>query len=77
MKCYLFNAENGLYAGETFEDSDMLADEDGVTIIPPPEYRHGQVPVFDRAQHRWVVIPVSTARQLLNLGTDNTMETYQ
>lgn len=77
MKAYLFNAENGLYAGETFEAGDILAEEDGVTIIPPPEYRHGQVPVFDRAQQRWVVIPVTIARQLLNLGTDTTMETPQ
>ena len=77
MKRYLFNVENGLYAGETFEDSGILAEEDGVTSIPAPDYGHGQVPVFDRAQQQWVVISVTTARQLLNPGTDKAMETYQ
>jgi len=77
MKRYLFNVENGLYAGETFEQADMLVNEDGITTIPPPEYGHGQVPVFDRQKKQWVVIPVTTARQLLNLGTDKTTETPQ
>ena len=77
MKAYLFNVENGLYAGETFEEADMLVKEDGITPLPPPDYGHGQVPVFDRHMKQWVVIPVTTVRQLLNLGTSTTMETHQ
>lgn len=38
MKTYLFNTENGLYAGEIFEDADMLTHDDGMTPVPPPEY---------------------------------------
>jgi len=77
MKAYLFNNENGLYQGETFEEADMLVNEDGITPIPPPDYEHGQVPVFDRQKKQWVVIPVTTARQLLNPGADTTTETHR
>ena len=77
MKAYLFNAENGLYEGETFEQADVLVKEDGITPIPPPAYGHGQVPVFDRQKGAWVVIPVTTARQLLNPGAATTTETHQ
>ena len=77
MKAYLFNVDNGLYQGETFEEADMLVTGDGVTTIPPPDYAHGQVPVFDRQKGTWVVIPVTVARQLLNLGNVGTAETHQ
>ena len=66
MKTYLFNIENGLYEGETFEEADMLPYEKGVTPVSPPEFDHGQVPVFDRGTNNWAIIPVSIARQLLN-----------
>lgn len=65
MKTYLFNIENGLYEGEIFEEADKLECEDGITPVPPPEYGHGNVPVFDREKKDWAVIPVSIARQLL------------
>ena len=67
MKVYLFNTENGLYEGETFKGAGMLQSEGGVTPIPPPDYEHGQVPVFDRRKNEWTVIPVTIAKQLLNL----------
>lgn len=75
MKTYLFNPENGLYTGETFEDTDMLQYEEGITLVPPPEFEHGQVPVFDHQKNEWTVIPVAVARQLLNLRSDKVMET--
>jgi hypothetical protein len=68
MKAYLFHTENGLYEGETFEDADILAYEDGVTNIPPPDYEHGQVPVFDRQKGAWTVVPVTVVRQLLKVS---------
>jgi len=74
MKTYLFNAENGLYEGETFEEPDMLQYEEGITPVPPPDYEHGQVPVFDRQNNSWTVIPVSIARQLLNLSMSDSTE---
>lgn len=74
MKAYLFNAESGLYEGETFEEPDMLQYEDGITPVPPPDYEHGQVPLFDRQKNSWTVIPVSTARQLLNVSTPDYTE---
>jgi len=74
MKAYLFNIENGLYEGETFEEDDMLLQEEGITPIPPPDFEHGQVPVFDRRNNAWAVIPVTIARQLLNIGTSESTE---
>ena len=73
MKAYLFNEETGLYEGETFEEADMLQYDEGITPIPPPDYDHGQVPVFDRRKNEWAVIPVTIAKQLLRLnGEANT-----
>jgi len=74
MKAYLFNIETGLYEGETFEDVGILAHEDGITPIPPPDYGHGQVPVFDRRKKVWAVIPVSIAKQLLRLNDEANTE---
>ncbi len=71
MKAYLFNTENGLYEGETFENADMLQYDDGVTKVQPPDYEHGQVPVFDRSKNEWAVIPVTIAKQLLNISTSD------
>lgn len=74
MKTYLFNVENGLYEGEIFEKTDMLKYEEGITTVPPPEYVHGQVPVFDSSKDEWAVIPVNIARQLLKLSPVKSME---
>ena len=74
MKAYLFNAENGLYEGETFVEAGILQYEDGITPIPPPDYEHGQVPVFDRKKNEWAVIPVTIARQLLNISRSESTE---
>ena len=74
MKAYLFNTESGLYEGETFVEAGMLAYEDGITPISPPDYEHGQVPVFDRKKNEWAVIPITIARQLLNISTSESTE---
>ena len=74
MKAYLFNTENGLYEGETFEVAGMLPYDEGITPIPPPEYEHGQVPVFDRQKNSWAVISVTIAKQLLNISTSESTE---
>ena len=74
MKAWLFDTENGLYEGEIFEEADMLQYENGLTTIPPPDYGHGQVPVFDRQKNAWVVIPVTIARQLLKTSATDTAE---
>ncbi|NTW99876.1 MAG: hypothetical protein HGB35_08135 [Geobacteraceae bacterium] len=74
MKAYLFNTENGLYAGEIFEDADKLTYDDGITPVPPPEYRHGQVPVFDRQKNDWEVMPKSIVEQVLTIKTSLSTE---
>lgn len=74
MKAYLFNAENGLYEGEIFENADKLHYEEGITSVPPPDYEHDQVPVFDRLKNDWAVIPVTIAKQLLNISPSEATE---
>ncbi len=74
MKAYLFNTENGLYAGEIFEDADKLTCDDGITPVPPPVYKHGQVPVFDRRKNGWTLMPSSVVKQLLNINTSASTE---
>jgi hypothetical protein len=71
MKAYLFNVDNGLFEGEAFEDPEMLQYEEGITPVPPPEYEHGQVPVYDRLNNNWNVMPINTAKQLLNIRTSD------
>ena len=65
MKAYLYNADTGLYEGETFEEPAMLVYENGITAVPPPDYENGQVPVFNRGRQVWEMLPVTTVRQLL------------
>jgi hypothetical protein len=72
MKAYLYNTENGLYEGEAFEDPGQIPGEAGITPVAPPAYEHGQVPVFDRRNNSWAVIPISIARQLLTSSADST-----
>ena len=74
MKAYLFNTQHGLYEGETFEKADMLQYEDDTTPLAPPDYEHGQVPVFDRQSHTWTVIPIGIARQLLKCSATDFTE---
>lgn len=75
MKTYLFNTENGLYEGETFENTDTIRYVDGMTPVPPPGYEHGQVPVFDHRNNKWAIIPVSVAKQLLQINGADTEST--
>lgn len=75
MKVYLFNVENGVYEGELFEEVDRLVNEEGITAMAPPDYEHGQVPVFDRRKKEWAVIPVTIAKQLLHIDAVNTERT--
>lgn len=65
MKTYLFNVDNGLYEGESFENPEKLIYEEGVTVVAPPDYVNGEVPIFDTKKNEWVIIPINIARQLL------------
>lgn len=74
MKTYLFNVENGLYEGETFENADTLKYVDGMTTVPPPDYEHGQVPLFDPGKNEWTVLAINIVRQQLNISTPESSE---
>ena len=74
MKVYLYDTQNGFFEGETFEDPKMLQYEEGVTPISPPEYEHGQIPVFDYRKNEWAVIPLTIAKQQLSGTTSEPTE---
>lgn len=57
MKVFQFNMDNGIYAGELFEDEEQLRYVEGVTPVPPPPYENGYVPVFDRNTRAWSLLP--------------------
>ena len=61
MRIYFFNAENGIYEGESFEDADKLDYIEGVTSIAPPYYEHDQIPVFDKERNAWGIVQADTA----------------
>jgi hypothetical protein len=63
MKVYQFNPDNGIYAGELFEESEQLKYVEGVTTIAPPAYGPGQVAVFDPHQQAWDTMPTSLFRR--------------
>jgi len=62
----MYDSQNGIYEGATFEEPDIIHNEEGFTTIPPPEYENGQVAVFERRNNKWTVIPLNIAKQLLN-----------
>jgi hypothetical protein len=74
MKIYLFDTRNGLDEGDTYEEPAMLQYESGLTIISPPDYEHGQVPVFDRERLDWKLLPVDAVWQQLNSRSSETPE---
>ncbi|KAB0671984.1 hypothetical protein F6V30_05260 [Oryzomonas sagensis] len=59
MKVYQFNPDNGIYAGELFENDETLKYVAGVTTIAPPPYGPGQVPVFDPDKQAWDTMPAA------------------
>lgn len=63
MKVYQFNPENGIYAGELFEDDEMLKYVEGVTTIAPPPYGPGQVPVFNPDRQAWDTMTAACVRR--------------
>lgn len=63
MKVYQFNRENGIYAGELFEEREMLKYVEGITTIAPPSYGPGQVPVFDPNRQVWDTMPATFFRR--------------
>ena len=63
MKAYQFNEITGLYEGEIFADSDSVKYMNDVTVVAPPEYGAGQVPVFETTAQKWKLLPVDIARQ--------------
>ena len=57
MKVYLFDANSGLYEGEDFWDTEDVREAEGATSVAPPMVHMGRLPVFDRTEHCWKLVP--------------------
>lgn len=65
MKLYLFDSETGLYLGQDFGDKADINISEGVTDLTPPNYDHGEIPVFDFKIRKWVVVKTDKVRPML------------
>jgi hypothetical protein len=61
VKVYLYSSETGVYQGEDFTDTVPITEGRGgavpphATIIAPPPFGAGEVPVFLPSEGRWEV----------------------
>jgi len=62
MRVFLFDVENGIYAGEDFCDAHEIDRLDGVTVTAPPSYKQGHVAVYDPVLHCWNLVPIEVMR---------------
>ncbi|HXE96067.1 MAG TPA: hypothetical protein VN642_06660 [Dongiaceae bacterium] len=69
MKAYMFDAESGLFEGETYEDDSLIKYVDGLTAITPPEHDKGMVPVFNQNHQVWTIVPISEAKAHIGLAS--------
>ncbi|RII26506.1 MAG: hypothetical protein CXR30_16650 [Geobacter sp.] len=65
MKLYLFDSETGLYLGQDFGDKADINISEGITDLTPPNYDHGETPVFDFKNQKWTVIETDKVRPML------------
>lgn len=65
MKLYTFETETGLYLGQDFGDKSDINIGEGITDLAPPDFKHGETPVFDINNKQWVVIEIDKVRPML------------
>ncbi|GFE62778.1 hypothetical protein [Geobacter sp. AOG2] len=63
MKVYLFDTNSGLYEGEDFWDPGDVGEEEGVTSLAPPVAHEGHLPVYDRTDHNWKLVPIDSLKK--------------
>ncbi len=66
MKVYMYDAESGLYEGETFEDEYNIKYVDGLTSIVPPSHDKGMVPVFNQGYQVWSIVPIAELKKRIS-----------
>lgn len=57
MKMYFYDRESGVYQGEEFETDLSVLEDGGVTVLVPPLFDKGYVPIFDWREERWTLKP--------------------
>ena len=67
MKIYLFCPETGVYQGEDFADTTPMCPgreelPPYATLIAPPPYQPGVVPVFNVTRNTWEIRSVSALK---------------
>jgi hypothetical protein len=65
MKLYQFNPENGVYAGELYEAKELAGYCEGVTVVAPPAYVAGEVPVYDVTTGTWRILSAAEVRRMI------------
>lgn len=58
MKIYFFHPETGIYQGEGYEEERPIRSWEGITIVSPPAYEKGRIPVYDPRKAAWSIIPI-------------------
>lgn len=66
MKLYTFDTETGLYLGQDFGNEKDINVSEGITDLAPPDFNHGETPLFDINNQQWVVIEIDKVRPMLD-----------
>jgi hypothetical protein len=59
MKIYFFHPVTGIYQGEGYEIDRSISDSEGITIVSPPAYEKGRIPVFDPRKAAWSIVTIA------------------
>jgi len=59
MKIYYFHPKTGIFQGEGYEIDRWASEGEGITIVPPPDWEKGTIPVFDPIRTVWSIVTIS------------------
>jgi hypothetical protein len=59
MKIYFFHPETGIYQGEGYEEERPISSSEGITIVSPPAFERGRIPVFDPRKAAWSIVSIA------------------
>jgi hypothetical protein len=71
MKIYFFHPETGIYQGEGYEEDRQICSWEGITIVSPPDYEKGRIPVFDPQKAAWSIISIEGISSVIAGIRDN------
>ncbi len=66
MRVYFYDRESGVYQGEGYETNPAVLNEEGVTVVAPPPYEKGSVPVFEPCDGHWTLKRIDAEGGIIN-----------